>query len=288
MMKNNIISFNNIIEKLNKFWLNVGCIILQPTDFEVGAATFHPATFINAVTSDYFRAAYVQLSRRPFDLRYSSFSNKNSIFHQYQVIIKPSINNIKNIYLESLKNIGINIKKNDIKFYEDNWKSPSLGASGIGWEVRLNGIEITQITYFQQMGSLYCNPVMLEIAYGLERLAMHIQNIFNLYDIIFDISENNYIKYSNVLKNYNEEYRKYLILEIDYNILIKDFDYYESKSLYFINKKYPFIAYDFLVKLNNIFNLIDSKNCYGFIRQDYVFRMKNLSEKIAKLIRNDK
>ena len=188
MTKN--ISFISVIDKLNVFWKKNGCIILQPVDSEVGAATFHPCTFINAINGIEYKAAYTQFSRRPFDLKYSISSNKSCIFYQYQVIIKPSIGNIQELYLLSLKKIGIQINKNEIKFVEDNWTSPTLGASGIGWEVRLNGMEITQITYFQQMGGITCDPIMVEIAYGLERLTLHIQNVNSIDDIIFDTTDN--------------------------------------------------------------------------------------------------
>ena len=167
--------FNNIINTLNKFWKKNGCIILQPIDREVGAATYHPTTFINAINNKKWNAAYTQISKRPSDMQNNILSNKSIIFHQYQVIMKPSPKNIKNLYLTSLEEIGINTKLNEIKFIEDNWKSPSLGAFGIGWEIRLNGIEVTQFTYFQQMGSIDCNQIMVEIAYGLERLTMHVQ-----------------------------------------------------------------------------------------------------------------
>lgn len=282
-----MLSFNSIIEKLNIFWKKNGCIILQPFDSEMGAATFHSCTFINAIRSSNYRAAYTQFTRRPFDFKYNTSSNKSVIFHQYQVIIKPSIDNIQELYLKSLKNIGININKNDIRFIEDNWASPTLGAAGIGWEVRLNGIEITQITYFQQMGGIQCIPIMVEIAYGLERLTLHVQNITNIDDIIIDKNAYAIIKYSDIFKKYEREYTKYLIAELDIPSLDKEFLYIENKIKILIEKSLSLIAYDYLVKLTHIFNLIDSKICYGFIRQGYISRVKDLANKIAQKIHHD-
>ena len=275
-------SFNSIINKLNTFWSKYGCTILQPFDSEVGAATFHSATFFNAVKLSEYKAAYTQFSKRPFDFRYNISSNKSSIFHQYQVIIKPSIENLQYVYLLSLKAIGINVNENDIRFIEDNWKSPTLGAFGIGWEVRLNGIEITQITYFQQMGCIDCIPVMVEIAYGLERLALYIQDITNIDDIIFDVTgENKVIKYFDIFNYYEKDYANYLKNSLDLTFLINEFNKIEETIIYLLNNNNVFIAYDYLVKLSNIFNLIDSKFCYGYIRQKYISKMKNLSKNIA-------
>lgn len=283
-----MISFNSVIEKLNAFWKKNGCIILQPFDSEVGAATFHSSTFINAISETNYRAAYTQFSRRPFDLKYNVSSNKSIIFHQYQVIIKPSIKNIKELYLASLKKIGININKNDIKFIEDNWVSSTLGAAGIGWEVRLNGIEITQITYFQQMGGIPCYPTMVEIAYGLERLTLHIQGISNIDDIVFDKNNSIIVKYSDIFKKYEQEYTRYLKKELNISELNEEFIYIENKINKLLKNDYSLVAYDYLVKITHIFNLIDSKNCYGLTRQTYISKVKNLANQIAQKIKNDR
>lgn len=282
-------TFNNIIEKLNKFWQKNGCIILQPADNEMGAATFHPATFINAITNKPFKAAYTQISKRPFDLKHNENSNKNTFFHQYQVVIKPSNYNIQDLYLLSLRSVGINIYNNDIKFIEDNWSSPTLGATGIGWEIRLNGIEVTQFTYFQQMGGIECNTTMVEIAYGLERLALHIQKISNINEIIFDNTKEGPVKYGEIFNDYEKEYNNYIKYNIDIDTLDKEFNYIESKITKLLNNNLTLISYDYLIKLSHIFNLIDSRITHGFTRQNYISRIKCLAEKIAHCIKkNDK
>lgn len=286
---NKYISLNSIINKLNLYWHKHGCILLQPLDSEVGAATFHPKTFFSAIDKKPFKAAYTQISRRPFDLKYHDNSNKSNIFHQYQVIIKPSVQNIQDLYLQSLKQIGINIYKNDIRFIEDNWKSPSLGASGVGWEVRLNGMEITQFTYFQKMGSINCYPVMIEIAYGIERLALHIQKIYNINEILFDnisILEN--IKYGALFNTYEKEYTSYTIEFLTIEELKNEFLKIENKINTLLKKNLILIAYDFLVKLSNLFNFIDTKIPNDIIRQEYIFKIKNLAKKIAQNFKNEK
>ncbi len=281
------LSFNFIIDRLNLFWRQHGCVLLQPFDSEVGAGTFHSSTFINALINDNCRAVYTQFSRRPFDIKSNRFSNKSPIFHQYQVILKPSIYNIQSLYIMSLKKIGIKTCLNDLKFIEDNWKSPSLAASGIGWEVRLNGVEITQFTYFQQMGGLECTPVMVEIAYGLERLALHIQNISDINDIIFDINGSNIVRYGDIFKTYEQEYSRYLSEGFNLKELECDFNKIELKINMLLKQSLPFIAYDYLVKLAHIFNLIDSQVCYGFLRQTYMSKTRALAIKIAKKIKNE-
>lgn len=280
-------SFNKIITLLNNFWKKHGCVLVQPIDQEVGAATFHPTTFVNAITSTPWNVAYTQISKRPSDIRHSSSSNRSAIFHQYQVIMKPSPNNIQNLYLESLNLIGINTKKNEIKFVEDNWQSPSLGASGIGWEVRLNGIEVTQFTYFQQMGNVECFPVMVEIAYGLERITMHAQKITNIDNIIFDIIKSKKIRYSDIFQQYEKNLNFYLSKELNIDYLIDDFAKLEKNCESLLEKDLPLIAYDNVIKLSHIFNLIDSKTFIAFTeRQNYILKIKNLANKIANKIAN--
>lgn len=285
-MRKNIISFNEIINILNKFWIDKGCIILQPFDNEIGAATFHPCTFFNSLTDFKYKAAYTQICRRPFDFQRHLLSNKKPIFHQYQVIIKPYSIEIKDLYLESLSAIGIDIYKNDIRFIEDNWNSPTLGASGIGWEVRLNGIEITQFTYFQKMGSFDCNPITVELAYGLERLALQVQNILNIDDIIIHIDKNDYIYYKNLYSKLNFDYEKY-VANVNISKLEKDFNKLEKKIKILIKKNLIYMAYNELTKLANLFNIIDVKIPYGFLRQNYVFKIKNLSKEIAFKFKNE-
>lgn len=280
-----ILTFNNIINKLNIFWAKQSCIILQPTDHEVGAATFHPMTFINAVNKKKFNAAYTQLSKRPSDIRHTKNSNRSILFHQYQVIMKPSPQNIQELYLKSLEIIGIN-KYNDISFIEDNWKSPSLGANGIGWEVRLNGIEITQFTYFQQMGDIECSPIMIEIAYGLERLAMHIQNKTSIHEIIIDSNTKHVTKYSDIFSEYEKELTIYLEKEINIKMLKTNFNNIEKDCKNLILKNLPIIAYEKIIELSHIFNLIEAR-CYVSISEkyNYISRIRTLSKEVAEKIK---
>ncbi|HIH2763370.1 MAG TPA: glycine--tRNA ligase subunit alpha [Candidatus Azoamicus sp.] len=279
--------FNEIIKKLNNFWKKNGCIILQPIDKEVGAATYHPTTFVNAINDKKWNAAYTQISKRPSDIQNNKLSNKSIIFHQYQVIMKPSPKNIKDLYLNSLQKIGINIELNEIKFIEDNWKSPSLGAFGLGWEIRLNGIEVTQFTYFQQMGSIECNPVMVEIAYGLERLVMHIQKKNNINNIIIDKHGKDVITYSDLYFKYQLELQKHIkTLNLDY--LKKKFIENEKICENLISNNLPLIAYDYVMELSTIFNIIESKICFlSTERQNYISKLKYLTNKIALKIKND-
>lgn len=274
-------SFNSIINNLNSFWENNGCVILQPYDSEMGAGTFHPATFFNSFIGHKFRGAYTQMSKRPCDIKYNDNSNKSSIFHQYQVIIKPACKNIETLYLLSLKKIGINIITNEIKFIEDNWKSPTLGASGIGWEVRLNGVEITQFTYFQHMGGIECAPVMVEITYGLERLALHLQNITDINKLIYNKTKFNTLKYGDLFSNYEKDYANYVSNNLNITFLLNEFNMLEKQCNYLLNKNLFFLAYDYIIKLSHIFNLIDSNICYGFIKHDYISRIRYLVNKIA-------
>lgn len=282
------IYFNKIIHKLNNFWKKHGCIILQPIDKEVGAATYHPTTFINAINNKKWNAAYTQISKRPSDVQNNTLSNKSIIFHQYQVIMKPSPKNIKDLYLTSLFEIGIDIEVNEIKFIEDNWKSPSLGAFGIGWEIRLNGIEVTQFTYFQQMGSIECNPIMVEIAYGLERLTMHLQKINNINNIIIDKNGKDIITYSDLYNKYQIELQTH-IKTLDLYYLKKKFVETEKMCENFISENLPLIAYDYVIELSNIFNIIESKICFmSTERQKYISKLKYLTNQIALKIKHDK
>ncbi len=283
MIKN---SFNEVIKKLQDFWKKKGCTIIQPIDLEVGAATFHPNTFFYAINSKPWMAAYTQISRRPSDKHYNINSNRLTMFHQFQVIIKPSLKNIQKLYLESLEKLGIDIKNNDIKFIEDNWESPTLGASGIGWEVWLNGIEITQFTYFQQMGGIDCFPIMVELAYGLERITMYLQNTFKIKDIIFDNNNNN-VKYSDLYSQYEEESSKYISEEANTKLFMEIFYNLEKECEKTINKNLPSVAYEMIIKMSHIFNILDSKSCLSNIeRQNFVLKIRSLSNNIAKKIKN--
>lgn len=283
-----IITFNNIIEKLNIFWKKNACIILQPIDQEVGAATFHPMTFINAINKKNFNGAYTQISKRPIDIRHTRLSNRSIIFHQYQVVMKPAPRNIQDLYLDSLKAIGIK-KHNEINFIEDNWQSPSLGAYGVGWEVRLNGTEITQFTYFQQMGDTECNPVMIEIAYGLERIAMHIQKKNSIQDIILDIIKKNKITYSDMFSTYESEMSTYIKEGLNLNKLINYFNENENECEILITKNMPIIAYEKIIKLSHTFNLIEASQYISITQKyDYISRIRLLAKKVAEIIKNEK
>ena len=281
-MKKKNLTFNEIINKLNKFWGKHGCIILQPLDMEIGAATFHPATFFNAVNKKEYKAAYTQICRRPSDNQYSEDSNRLPLFHQYQVIIKPSYQNIQKLYLNSLKELNIDLLNNDIKFIEDNWESPTLGAVGIGWEIWLNGIEITQFTYFQTMGGLDCKPIMVELAYGIERISMYSQNIFNINQIVFDKN----ILYKEIYQNYSNELNNHITNEENNNILLNDFQKSENECNNLIKKNFPMLAYDQVIKLSNIFNILDSKLILSTTeRKNFILKIRTLSNCIAKKIK---
>ncbi|HFL8824093.1 MAG TPA: glycine--tRNA ligase subunit alpha [Candidatus Azoamicus sp. OHIO1] len=281
-------TFNEIIFSLQSFWNKNGCIILQPIDFEVGAATFHPETFVNAINSKKYNAAYTQISKRPSDIRYCNYSNRLPIFHQFQVILKPSPKDSQELYLNSLKELGIDIIKNDIRFIEDNWESPTLGAFGLGWEIWLNGMEVTQFTYFQQMGGIECYPIMLELAYGLERIAMHIQDVNNIDNIIFDKNKSKKIKYSDIYRNYEKELSLYMLKKLDTNELLINFKHLIHKSELIIEENFPLIAYQTVLNCSHIFNLLDSKSCMTQMeRQSYINKIRNLSNNIAKKIKHE-
>jgi glycyl-tRNA synthetase alpha chain len=282
MKMKKIQTFNKIINDLNIFWNKNGCTIIQPTDHEVGAATFHPITFFYALNKKKCKFSYTQISKRPSDIINNPCSNKSIIFHQYQVIIKPSDENIKDLYMNSIKSLGIYDYENEIRFVEDNWKSPTLGASGIGWEVRLNGTEITQFTYFQKMGDLNCYPIMVELAYGIERLALYKQNLDNFKNIIIDQVEDRIIKFSDIRFNYEKELSFYIMNYTDTKRLFYDFNYFENECSSLIEKNLIYIAYERVIKLSHLFNIIDSKMLLSNIeRQNFIFKIRNLSNKIA-------
>lgn len=275
-----------LIRTLEHYWENQGCIIVQPLDLEIGAGTSHPITFLKAIGPEPIAAAYTQSSRRPSDSRYTQNTNRLQQYYQFQVIIKPSPNNILDLYLNSLKTIGINCSKNDIRFIEDNWENPTLGAYGLGWEVWLNGMEITQFTYFQKIGGLECYPITGEITYGIERLALFIQNIDNIYDLVWSYSSNNNtitygdLYYRNELEQsvYNCEYANVDFLFIMFNQYEN-----ESKYLLYLNKPLPIPAYERVLKLIHIFNLLNSRKVISITeRKNYILRIQKLSQKIAK------
>ena len=279
--KTNILSFQDIIMSLQKFWGKNGCIILQPYDLEVGAGTFHPATTLRSLGPQPWKAAYVQPSRRPTDGRYGENPNRLQHYYQYQVIIKPSPKNIKQTYLKSLAAIGINIKNHDIRFVEDDWESPTLGASGLGWEVWCDGMEITQFTYFQQMTGLECKPIPVEMTYGLERLCMFVQGKKNVFELEWN---NDGIKYKDVYLQAEKEFSAYNFEFANTEVLLKNFETTELECKSLLDKKLSLPAYDQCLKASHIFNLLDARGVIGVAeRTGYINRIRELAKGCGSL-----
>jgi len=261
---------------LQKFWGKYGCIILQPYDLEVGAGTFHPATTLRSLGPKPWKAAYVQPSRRPTDGRYGENPNRLQHYYQYQVIIKPSPDNIKQTYLKSLSAIGIDVKNHDIRFVEDDWESPTLGAAGLGWEVWCDGMEITQFTYFQQMTGLECKPVPVEMTYGLERLCMFVQGKDNVFDLDWN---NEGVKYKDVFFQAEKEFSAYNFEFANTETLLKNFESTESECKSLLDKKLSLPAYDQCLKASHIFNLLDARGVIGVAeRTGYINRIRELAK----------
>ena len=276
LKKLNFLSFQDIIMNLQKFWGKNGCVILQPYDIEVGAGTFHPATTLRSLGPKPWKAAYVQPSRRPTDGRYGENPNRLQHYYQYQVIIKPSPKNIKQLYLKSLATIGIDVKNHDIRFVEDDWESPTLGAAGLGWEVWCDGMEITQFTYFQQMAGFECNPVSVELTYGLERICMFTQRKKN----VFDLDWNNAgIKYKDVFFQAEKEFSAYNFEHANTEFLLKNFQMAELECKSLLEKNLPLPAYDQCLKASHAFNLLDSRGVIGVAqRAEYISRIRELAK----------
>ena len=274
--KNNSLSFQDIIMNLQKFWGRNGCVILQPYDLEVGAGTFHPATTLRSLGPKPWKAAYVQPSRRPTDGRYGENPNRLQHYYQYQVIIKPSPSNIKQTYLKSLAAIGIDVKNHDIRFVEDDWESPTLGAAGLGWEVWCDGMEITQFTYFQQMTGIECKPVPVEITYGLERLCMFVQEKNNVFDLDWN---NNGVKYKEVFFQAEKEFSAYNFEFANTDTLLKNFENTENECKSLLQKNLSLPAYDQCLKASHIFNLLDARGVIGVAeRTSYITRIRELAK----------
>ena len=275
-LKKNFLSFQEIIMNLQKFWGRNGCVILQPYDLEVGAGTFHPATTLRSLGSKPWKAAYVQPSRRPTDGRYGKNPNRLQHYYQYQVIIKPSPKDIKQTYLKSLASIGIDVKSHDIRFVEDDWESPTLGAAGLGWEVWCDGMEITQFTYFQQMLGIECKPVPVEITYGLERLCMFVQEKNNVFDLDWN---NEGVKYKEVFFQAEKEFSTYNFELANTKTLLKNFDTTENECKALLDKKLSLPAYDQCLKASHIFNLLDARGVIGVAeRTSYITRIRELAK----------
>ncbi len=270
------VNFQETILNLQKFWGNYGCVVLQPYDMEVGAGTFHPATTLRSLGPKSWKAAYVQPSRRPTDGRYGKNPNRLQHYYQFQVIIKPSPDNIKRIFLNSLSKIGINHKEHDIRFVEDDWESPTLGAAGRGWEVWCDGMEITQFTYFQQMAGIECKPVSVELTYGLERICMFTQGKNNVFELIWN---NDGIKYKDVFHQAEKEYSAYNFEFANTEHLLKNFEIAETECKSLLEKKLSLPAYDQCLKASHIFNLLDARGVIGVAqRTEFISRIRELAK----------
>ena len=281
--KADALTFQKLIIKLQSFWSEQGCTILQPLDIEVGAGTFHPATFLRAIGPENWHTAYVQPCRRPTDGRYGENPNRLQHYYQFQVALKPSPKNIQQIYLDSLAYIGIDTSVNDIRFVEDNWESPTLGAWGLGWEVWINGMEVTQFTYFQQVGGLECSPVTGEITYGLERLAMYLQEVESIYDLVWSINNDVKVTYGDVFQQNEIEMSAYNFEHADTDYLFEQFDQYEDQSNILIKNNLPLPAYEMVIKASHIFNLLDARHAISVTeRQRFILRVRTLARAVAE------
>ncbi len=272
------LSFQDIIANLQTFWSKHGCTILQPLDMEIGAGTFNPSTFLRAVSIEPWNAAYLQPSRRPQDGRYGQNPNRLQRYYQFQVVMKPSPKNFQDLYLQSLKNLSVDLKNNDVRFVEDDWESPTLGAWGLGWEVWINGMESSQFTYFQEVGGFAVKPVMGEITYGLERLAMFIQNVDNVYDIDWD----GRVSYSDVYHQNELEQSTYNFEMVNVDLQRSLFDQYEEECIKLIEAKLPLPAYEMVMKCSHAFNLLDARGVISNVeRNKYIGRVRHLAKKSA-------
>ena len=270
------LTFQDLVFNLQKFWSKYGCIILQPYDLEVGAGTFHPATTLRSLGPKPWKAAYVQPSRRPTDGRYGKNPNRLQHYYQYQVIIKPSPDNIKQVYLRSLSAIGIQVKDHDIRFVEDDWESPTLGAAGLGWEVWCDGMEITQFTYFQKMTGTDCKPIPVELTYGLERICMFVQGKKNVFDIDWNDSG---VKYRDVYLQSEKEFSAYNLDHANTESLLKNFEIAEKECKALLEKQLALPAYDQCLKASHIFNLLDSRGVIAVAeRTGYINRIRDLAK----------
>ncbi|WP_294035341.1 glycine--tRNA ligase subunit alpha [uncultured Moraxella sp.] len=275
-------TFQQIILTLQNYWASRGCVVLQPYDMEMGAGTFHTATFLRALTPEKWNAAYVQPSRRPTDGRYGDNPNRLQHYYQFQVVLKPNPANIQELYLGSLEALGIDTLTHDIRFVEDNWESPTLGAWGLGWEVWLNGMEVTQFTYFQQVGGIECFPVTGEITYGLERLAMYIQGVDSVYDLVWTDGEFGKVTYGDVFHQNEVEQSTYNFEYANVDKLFELFDFYESEADRLVAVNLPLPAYEMVLKASHTFNLLDARGAISVTeRQRFILRVRTLARKVA-------
>jgi glycyl-tRNA synthetase alpha chain len=281
--KKAITTFQGLIFELERFWSDQGCVVLQPYDMEVGAGTFHPATFLRSIGPEPWRSAYVQPSRRPTDGRYGENPNRLQHYYQYQVVLKPSPLEIQELYLDSLRALGIDPLIHDIRFVEDNWESPTLGAWGLGWEVWLNGMEVTQFTYFQQVGGLDCRPVTGEITYGLERIAMYLQGVESVYDLVWAEAAEMKVTYGDVYHQNEVEQSAYNFEHADTGSLFLQFDTSERESQRLIEAGLPLPAYEQVLKASHTFNLLDARNAISVTeRQRFILRVRGIARAVAQ------
>ncbi len=281
-MNNKAFYFQNMISTLQRYWAEQGCVVLQPYDMEVGAGTFHPATFLKSIGPEPWQAAYVQPSRRPTDGRYGKNPNRGQHYYQFQVILKPSPDNIQELYLNSLKALGIDPLLHDIRFVEDNWESPTLGAWGYGWEVWQDGMEVSQFTYFHQVGGLACKPVTGEITYGLERLAMFLQNVDSLFDIVWCETPHGKLTNGDVFLQNEKEMSAYNFEHADVKYLLEAFTHYEQEAQKLITAELPLAAYEMVLKASHSFNLLDARQAISVTeRQRYILRVRKMAYAIA-------
>ncbi|QQW99630.1 glycine--tRNA ligase subunit alpha [Helicobacter pylori] len=276
--------FSSLLLKLQEYWKNQGCLVIQPYDIPAGAGTFHPATLLRSLDKKPWNVAYVAPSRRPTDGRYGENPNRLGSYYQFQVVIKPSPSNIQELYLKSLEVLGINLKEHDIRFVEDNWESPTLGAWGLGWEVWLDGMEVTQFTYFQQVGGILCNPIPVEITYGLERLAMYVQKVENILEIEWAKKNHDSVNYAQVHLESEYEFSKYHFEIASVKRLLEMFKNAQAEALHCLENKLPLPAYDFVMLCSHFFNILDARKAISVAeRQNYILQIRDLAKGCAIL-----
>ena len=276
-------TFQGLVMALQQFWAQQGCVLMQPLDLEVGAGTFHPATFLRAIGPESWNTAYVQPCRRPTDGRYGDNPNRLQHYYQFQVLLKPSPPDIQAVYLESLEDLGIDMSIHDVRFVEDNWESPTLGAWGLGWEVWLNGMEVTQFTYFQQVGGLECYPVSGEITYGIERIAMYLQDVDSIYDIVWTNGPGGPVSYGDVFRQNEVEMSAYNFEYADTELLFKSFDNCEQQCKFLIEKGRALPAYEQVLKASHYFNLLDARKAISVTeRQRFILKVRALARLVAE------
>lgn len=276
--------FSSLLLKLQEYWKNQGCLVIQPYDIPAGAGTFHPATLLRSLDKKPWNVAYVAPSRRPTDGRYGENPNRLGSYYQFQVVIKPSPSNIQELYLKSLEVLGINLNEHDIRFVEDNWESPTLGAWGLGWEVWLDGMEVTQFTYFQQVGGIACSPIPVEITYGLERLAMYVQKVENILEIEWAKKNHDSVNYAQVHLESEYEFSKYHFETASVKRLLEMFKNAQAEALHCLENKLPLPAYDLVMLCSHFFNILDARKAISVAeRQNYILQIRDLAKGCAVL-----